>query len=190
MFRHLLMLPLLLLLAACQGPQVQRDFDPQRDFSVYRSWTWQEPALQYRPDDPRIQSDLTEQRLRSAVSEELDQRGLRPAAAGSKPDLRVQAWFIVEERTQQYTSASAGAWGSPWHGFWGGPMFMDTRTIHYQVGTLQLDLYDADEGKLVWRGSSQRVLRDDPGSPQERADWLRQSVSEILAHYPPSASPR
>ena len=38
----------------------------------------------------------------------------------------------------------------------------DTRTIHYQIGTLQLDLYDADDGKLVWRGSAEQVLRDNP----------------------------
>lgn len=190
MYRHLLMLPLLLLLAACQGPQVQRDYDPQRDFSAYRSWAWQEPALQYRPDDPRIQSDLTEQRLRGLVAEQLEQRGLRQASANGQPDLRVQAWLIVEERTQQYSSASAGAWGSPWHGFWGGPMFIDTRTLHYQVGTLQLDLRDAADGKLVWRGSARRVLRDDPGSPAERAGWLRESVGEILSHYPPGPSAR
>ena len=34
MLRSLLMLPLLLVLAACQSTQVQRDFDPQRDFSA------------------------------------------------------------------------------------------------------------------------------------------------------------
>ncbi|WP_217475226.1 DUF4136 domain-containing protein [Stutzerimonas stutzeri] len=185
MFRSLLMLPLLLVLAACQGPQVQRDFDPQRDFSAYRTWSWQEPALQYRPDDPRIKSDLTEQRIRSAVSEQLDQRGLRPAPSGQQPDVRVQAWFIVDERTQQYSTASMGAWGSPWYGYWGGPMITDTRTIHYQVGTLQIDFYDAKDGKLVWRGSSERILRDDPGSPQERTGALRQAVTDVLSQYPP-----
>ena len=67
MFRRLLLIPLLLALVACQGPQVQRDFDPTRDFSAYRAWSWKEPALQYRPDDPRIQSDLTEQRIREGT---------------------------------------------------------------------------------------------------------------------------
>ena len=185
MFRSLLMLPLLLVLAACQGPQVQRDFDPQRDFSTYRTWSWQEPALQYRPDDPRIKSDLTEQRIRSAVSEQLDQRGLRQAQSGQQPDVRVQTWFIVDERTQQYTTASMSAWGNPWYGYWGGPMLTDTRTIHYQVGTLQIDFYDAKDGKLVWRGSSERILRDDPGSPQERTGVFRQAVTDVLSQYPP-----
>lgn len=185
MIRSLLMLPLLLLLAACQSTQVQRDFDPQRDFSAYRTWDWQEPALQYRPDDPRIKSDLTEQRISSAVSEQLDQRGLRRAQANDPADVLIQAWFIVDERSQQYTSASMGAWGSPWHGFWGGPMYTDTRTIHYQVGTLQIDFYDADDGKLIWRGSAEQVLRDNPGSPQERDGMFRETVAKVLSQYPP-----
>jgi len=184
MFRRLLLIPLLLALAACQGPQVQRDFDPARDFSAYRAWSWKEPALQYWPDDPRIKSDLTEQRIRDAVADQLDQRGLRPATADSATDVNVQTWYIVDQRTQQYSTTS-GAWGNPWYGYWGGPMFTDTRTIDYQVGTLQIDLYDATDGKLVWRGSAEQVLSSRQGTPDERAGNLRELVARVLSQYPP-----
>jgi len=184
MFRRVLLIPLLLVLTACQGPQVQRDFDPTRDFSAYRAWSWKEPALQYRPDDPRIKSDLTEQRIRDAVAEQLDQRGLRPATAGSAAGVNVQAWYIVDQRTQQYSTTS-GAWGNPWYGYWGGPMFTDTRTINYQVGTLQIDFYDATDGKLVWRGSAEQVLSSRQGTPDERAGTLRELVTKVLSQYPP-----
>src|SRR5690606_1769857 len=80
--RPLLVITLGCLLAACQSVQVERDFDPSRDFAAYRSWSWQEPALSYSPDDPRLKSDLTEQRIRAATGEQLEQRGLRPAASG------------------------------------------------------------------------------------------------------------
>ncbi|MBK3868353.1 DUF4136 domain-containing protein [Pseudomonas stutzeri] len=184
MLRRLLPIALILALAACQNLQLQRDFDPARDFSAYRNWSWKEPALQYRPDDPRIQSDLTEQRIRDAIAAQLDQRGLRPAAEGAATDLRVQAWYIVDQRTQQYTTTS-GAWGNPWYGYWGGPMFTDTRTVDYQVGTLQIDLYDAADGKLVWRGSAEQVLRSPQASPAERAEAAREMVSRVLSQYPP-----
>lgn len=84
MFRPLASLALAALLSACAANQVNHDFDASRDFAAYRSWSFKEPALQYRPDDPRIKSDLTEQRIRQAVSDQLDQRGLRPAAAGKR----------------------------------------------------------------------------------------------------------
>ncbi|EPN63320.1 lipoprotein, partial [Pseudomonas syringae pv. actinidiae ICMP 18807] len=35
--------------------------------------------MQYQPDDPRLRSDLTEQRIRQSIGEQLDQRGLRMA---------------------------------------------------------------------------------------------------------------
>jgi hypothetical protein len=182
----LLLLPLLLILSACQTPQLQRDFDPNRDFTAYRNWSWQEPAVQYKPDDPRLNSDLTGQRIRSAVSEQLDQRGLRPAAANMPSDLKVQVWLIVDNRQQQVSTHVGGAWGDPWRGgFWGGPGYVETRTQDYQVSTLQIDLLDGKDGKLVWRGSAEKVLRNNQHNPSEREASIRRSVAEILSQYPP-----
>ncbi|WP_445939113.1 DUF4136 domain-containing protein [Pseudomonas sp.] len=182
----LLLLPLLLILSACQTPQLERDFDPSRDFAAYHSWSWQEPGVQYKPDDPRINSDLTGQRIRSAVSEQLDLRGLRPAAANTAGDLKVQVWMIVDNRQQQVSTHFGGGWGEPWGGgFWGGPSYVETRTLDYQVGTLQIDLLDGKDGKLVWRGSAEQVLRSRQPSPSEREASIRSTVAEVLSQYPP-----
>jgi hypothetical protein len=181
----LLLLPLLLLLSACQTPRLERDFDPNRDFAAYRSWSWQEPAVQFKPNDPRINSDLTSQRIRSAVSEQLDQRGLRAAAANTPGDLKVQMWMIVDNRQQQ-VSTQVGGWSDPWGGgFWGGPSYVETRTLDYQVGTLQIDMLDGKDGKLVWRGSAEQVLRSRQPSPGEREASIRATVAEVLSQYPP-----
>ena len=182
----LLLLPLLLVLSACQTSKLERDFDPSRDFVAYRSWSWQEPAVQYKPDDPRIKSDLTDRRIRSAVSDQLDQRGLRPAAANSAGDLKVQVWMIVDNRQQQVSTQVGGGWGEPWGGgFWGGPSYVETRTLDYQVSTLQIDLLDGKDGKLVWRGSAEQVLRSRQPSPSEREASIRSTVAEVLSQYPP-----
>lgn len=182
----LLLLPLLLILSACQTAQLQRDFDPDRDFAAYRSWSWQEPGVQYRPDDPRLNSDLTGQRIRTAVSEQLEQRGLRAAPANTPGDLRVQAWLIVDNRQQQVSTQMGGGWGGSWHaGYWGGPSYVETRTLDYQVGTLQVDLLDGKDGKLVWRGSAEQVLRNQQPSPSEREASIRSTVAEVLSQYPP-----
>ncbi|MEX6501583.1 DUF4136 domain-containing protein [Pseudomonas zhanjiangensis] len=180
----LLLLPLLLVLGACQSTGLQRDFDPSRDFGAYRSWRWQEPAVQYRPDDPRLTSDLTEQRLRTAIAEQLEQRGLRQAASGAA-DLGVQAWLIVDRRQDRVTTYQGGFWGGPWHGYWGGPGYSETRVLDYRVGTLQIDLFDTQDGKLVWRGSAEQRLHDDSQSPAERTAAIRQTVARVLSQYPP-----
>lgn len=184
MFRRLALLAFAVLLSACASNQVNHDFDTNRDFAVYRSWSWKEPALQYRPDDPRIQSDLTEQRIRQAVADQLDQRGLRPAAAGARGDVQVQAYLIVEDRQQQVTTNYGGGTGGPWNGYWGGPVYNETRSISYKVATVQIDLLDGKDGKLVWRGSDEQLLNNSP-SPIARNTAVRETVGRILSNYPP-----
>lgn len=184
MFRRLALLSLAILLSACET-KVNQDYDASRDFAAYRSWTWKEPALQYRPDDPRIKSDLTEQRIRQAVSDQLDQRGLRPAQASSKGDLNVQTYLIVENRQQQITTNYGGAWGGYWGNYWGGPMYYETRSIDYKVATIQVDMLDARDGKLVWRGSAEQVMNNYPPSPNERNIAIQKTVAKVLSNYPP-----
>lgn len=185
MFRRLFIASALLLLAACQSYEINRDYDRNRDFAAYRSWSWKEPALQYSPDDPRIKSDLTEQRIREAVAQQLDQRGLRPAANGAAGDLKVQSWLIVDDRQQQVTTGYGGYWGGYWGNYWGGPAMTETRTYDYKVATLQVDLYDGKDGKLVWRGSAGQIMRTDPPTPAERETAIRETVAKVLAQYPP-----
>ncbi|MBB2493389.1 DUF4136 domain-containing protein [Aquipseudomonas ullengensis] len=185
MFRRLLLIPALLLLGACQTNQIDRDFDASRDFAGYRSWSWQEPGLQYRPDDPRIKSDLTEQRLREAVSQQLDQRGLRPAQPGSAADLKVQTWLIIDQRQDQVsTNYGGGYWGGGWGGYWGPPL-TETRTVDYKVATIQIDLFDGKDGKLVWRGSAEQLVRQSQANPSEREAAIRATVGKVLSQYPP-----
>lgn len=184
MFRRLALLVVVALLSACASNQVNHDFDASRDFAAYRSWSWKDPALQYRPDDPRIKSDLTEQRIRQAVADQLDQRGLRPAGSGARGDLFVQTYLIVEDRQQQVTTNYGGGWGGPWNGYWGAPMYNETRNITYKVATIQVDLLDGKDGKLVWRGSDEQILSRTP-NPADRSNAIRETVARILSNYPP-----
>lgn len=183
MFTRLCLTASLLTLAACQSTSVNRDYDSSRDFSAYHSWSWQEPALQYQPDDPRIHSDLTEQRVREALSQQLEQRGLRPAAADTGADLKAQAWLIVDDRQEQVSTQYGSAWG--WNNYWAAPAYTETRSIDYQVATLQLDLFDGKDGKLVWRGSAKQIIREQAQSPEERSAVIRAAAAKLLEQYPP-----
>lgn len=138
MLRRIALLGLALLLSACETMQVSHDYNPAVDFAQFRTWAWKDPAVQYQPNNPMLRSDLTEQRIVQAVSSQLDQRGLRPVAAGSKPDLLVQTWLIVANRQEQVVTNYGyggpwggpwgGYWGGPWEGYWGAPMYNETRS--------------------------------------------------------------
>lgn len=193
MLRRIALLGLALLLSACESMQVTNDFNPAVDFAQFRTWAWKDPAVQYQPNNPMLKSDLTEQRIIQAVGSQLDQRGLRPVAAGAKPDLFVQTYLIVANRQEQVVTnyGYGGPWGGPWGGYWGGPWegywgpaYNETRNVIYQVGTLQIDLTDAKDGRLVWRGSAEKILNNSP-TPQERSAAIREAVTKILNNYPP-----
>ncbi|CAM5263314.1 hypothetical protein SSTU70S_03198 [Stutzerimonas stutzeri] len=49
----------------------------------------------------------------------------------------------------------------------------------------KIHFYDAADGKLVWRGSTERILPRNAGTPAERERMLRETVAQLLAHYPP-----
>ena len=193
MLRRIALLGLALLLSACETMQVTNDYNPSVDFAKFQTWAWKDPALQYQPNSLMLKSDLTEQRIMQAVSSGLDQRGLRPAAAGSKPDLLVQTYLIVANRQEQivtnygYGGPWGGPWGyagGPWEGYWGAPMYNETRNVTYKVATLQIDLLDGKDGKLVWRGSDEQMMSSSP-SPQDRSAAIRATVTKVLSNYPP-----
>ncbi len=184
MFPRIFLAAIASLLVACQSIQLSNDYDATRDFGAYRSWRWQEPALQYRPDDPQLK-DITEQRIRAAMSEQLELRGLRLAPAGAAADLKAQAWLIIEKRQDQVSTSYGGAWGGYWSGYWTGPAYTETRRIDYKVATLQLDLFDGKDGKLVWRGSAEQIMGNQPTTPAERDTAIRAAVGKLLSQYPP-----
>ena len=183
----LLLASTLLVLTACQTAPVERDYDTSRDFTQYRTWSWAEPAVTFTPrDDPRVSSDLTSQRLRQAVRDELDARGLRLAANDQTADLRVQVDVISEVEEDQVTTTFGGSIGYWGWGWGGGPAYTQSHSVDYQVLTLQVDLRDADDGQLVWRGSEQEQLWDAATPPVERERQIRDMVGRILSGYPPS----
>lgn len=182
--RPLTCLLLSLLLSACSSIGLERDYDPSRDFGAYRSWSWMQPKLSYQPNDARLKSDITEQRISQAVAQQLEQRGLRQATGGAG-DLKVQSVLIVDERQDQVTTQYGGGWGGYWGGYWGGPAISETRNVNYKVATLQIDLYDGKDGKLVWRGSGEQIMRSLPPSPAEREAAIHETVAKVLSQYPP-----
>ena len=95
-----------------------------------------------------------------------------------------QTNLIVENRQQQVTTNYGGGWGGPWNGYWGGPMYNETRNITYKVATIQIDLLDGKDGKLVWRGSDEQMLSNSP-DPSSRSNAIRETVNRILSNYPP-----
>ncbi|MGI4841399.1 MAG: DUF4136 domain-containing protein [Janthinobacterium lividum] len=191
-------------LAACQSPnpyvassnplppappQAAQTFDASaypaapRDYGRYRNWAWVNNQLP-------VGSNLADPaQIAEAVSNGLDQRGLRPARSGI-PDLRVAADLHVERRLQQVTEdyGYGGGYGPGYgprgpygYGAYGPPPV--TRTYEIQVLVVRIQLYDGASGQPLWSASAETGTQ---GSESQRADALRQAVEKALMAYPPS----
>ncbi|WP_162597753.1 DUF4136 domain-containing protein, partial [Pseudomonas aeruginosa] len=45
--------------------------------------------------------------------------------------------------------------------------------------------FDGKDGKLVWRGSGEQIMRTSPPSPAEREQAIRETVQKVMSQYPP-----
>ena len=57
--------------------------------------------------------------------------------------------------------------------------------IHYQVGTLVVDLVDADSGRLVWRGTATDTIVH---SQEKKAKKIRKAAVKLFKKFPPGST--
>lgn len=207
MKRRLAVLALCAGLAACQSPNPYRAVSaaippapPQaantldmsaypaapRDFGRYRNWTWLNNQL-----PPGTQWADSAQ-LAEAVSNGLDQRGLRPSRNPQGADLSVTADTRVETRLRQvrddyydpyYGGGGVGCYNGYRSGCGGYASVPIVRTYQVQVVVVRISMFDARSGQPVWSASAET---GSGGDQSDRAKALRQAVQQALTAYPPT----
>lgn len=172
-------MPLLLLLAgvlsACAAP-VKTEYDREASFADYQQFAWRAPERE-GVEDPEHDSTLMDRRVAGIVAGVLSDRGyqqVEPKAA----DFLVT--YHVVDREQAGGSGSRVSIGMGSGGFGGGVSLGGGRSSVERL--LLIDIIDADNGELVWRGWKES------GRRQDRLDdaTLETLASTILEKFPPS----
>jgi hypothetical protein len=137
------------LLAGCATVSVATDYDRSTDFAKYRTYKFVGGHIVNNGvlDDGNT---LVRDRIESALTRELQSKGLTPATGD--PDLFVGYMAGARRRTEiegmgPYTPGVGPYWNSGW---WT-PGYMEWWTRSYEEGTLVIDLVDAPSKRLVWR---------------------------------------
>ena len=190
-------------LAACQGtnpyvasskplppapPEAANTFDRSaypaapRDYGRYRSWAWLNGRM------PAGSAWADSAQVAEAVSNALDQRGLRPLHDNRPADLFVSANLHLETRLRQVRDDYGyyGGYGGYNHHGSGYGMYNTVpivRTYSEQVVVVRVDLFDAQSGQPVWSASAETANK---GSQSARADAIREAVEKAMSAYPPS----
>ena len=165
---------LLLLTTSCSGLKVHMDHDSRADFTKFTTyaWKWKEaPPLE--GSDP-----LLHRKLLAAADEQLAGKGLRLVT--SKPDVYITYYTDTAKEVVADTTGFGYSHSPYWRG--GGMHTTSTRVTEYTIGTLVIDIWDAEASQLVWRGTASDTVSGKPGGDQKKID---NALAKMFALYPP-----
>jgi hypothetical protein len=177
------LLGLAVLVAGCasnRAPNTRIDYDKNVDFSVYRTFGFPKET----GTDRGGYSTLVTSYFKSSVTTAMEARGYK--YSGEKPDLLVNFFMNTRERTE-IRSAPAAQTGYGYYGYRDGlyrgwPMYEQDRTVNYQIGTINLDIVDAQRKQLIWEGVSEgRITEEAMANPKVTVNAV---VTEMMRKYP------
>jgi hypothetical protein len=161
-----------LLFATAAFAQVKTDYDRSTDFNQYKTYSWEK--VQTR--DP-----LWVSRIKDAVNAQLAAKGWTQVDSGGQVSIVAVEMTNNQQTLNTFYDGFGGGWG--WRRFGGGGFGEATTTTEtYRVGTLVVDLFDANSKNLIWRGSASDTLSD---KSENNIKNLDKSVQKMFDHFPP-----
>jgi len=148
---------------------VTYDFDRSAPFARFKTYTW----VKGTP----VNDALNDKRIVSAIDSQLAAKGFTRMADGGDVLVAYHASF---DKNLQINGFSSG---------WGGYRFGGTRTgratlDEIVVGTIAIDMVDASNKTIVWRGLASGEL-DPRANPQKREKNIQKAAAKLFKNYPP-----
>jgi hypothetical protein len=156
------------LFSACAQYTVKTDYDPEANFSSYRSFSVIEPQLRANANP------LVMKRIVRAIRDELITKGFREATR-SQADMLV----TIHGSKQDVIDINTTRHG---YGYSYGYQWTEIDVQQYTEGSLFIDIAERQAKELVWRGAASGVLGDEPGRDEQK---VRDVISKILESFPP-----
>ncbi len=165
-------LALLVLAVPCFAQKVNVDFDKEADFGKHRTY-------QYQNGTP-IPNQLMDQRVLASIEYHLAMKGYERVE--ENPDLVVTYHASTRQEQNIYTDHFGTGYGRRWRG---GVSTSTSRVQTYTKGTIMVDIWDAKEKALLWRGTATDTLSDKPEKNEKK---LNKSFEKLFEKFPPDAT--
>jgi hypothetical protein len=158
--------------STCSAQDITTDYDHHVDFSRYHTYSW----MKVQTDDP-----FWQQRISDAVDKELEAKGWRKVPSGGEVALTAVGAVHNQQEYQTFYDGFGGGWR--WGGF--GPNTATTTVVNNRIGTLILDMYDAQSKQLIWRGTGKDSLAEKPEKNEQKLD---KAVQKMFDKFPPQGA--
>lgn len=173
---------IVVLLAGCaSGPTIRANVDPQANLSAYRTYGF----VEHLGTDRAGYSTFVSEQLKNAVRREFETRGYTYAQDNPQLLVNFNAKLADKLRVDSTPGASVAV-GRGYYGYRGGfysawPAY-ETRVDQYTEGTLNIDVVDAAQRRLVWEGVA--VGRVTQKARNNLGQAIDATVSEIFKQFP------
>jgi len=165
---------ILLLPAAALAQKTTFDFDKTADFSKFKTYA--------RKDGTKVGDPLIDNRIVAAIDAELAKKGLTKNDAN--PDV-VVVYHVAFDKQKDVTAYSSGygGYGYRYGGGWGGST-TNVRVNEILVGTIMLDVIDANKKEVAWRGMGVKEV-DTQAKAEKRDKNITEAVAKLFKNFPP-----
>ncbi len=175
-------LAVILAMAGCSSTTVHVDYDRNANPANYKTFWWAESPT---GDDLSDANPLLHKRIVDYIEAKLQADGL--VKDRENPDLYVTYYVATREElslnttTMGYGYGPGWAWDPYWYGAWGyGPANTSVNVTTYTKGTLVIDIWDAKEKQLVWRGTLEGTV---PDNPEKVPQMIFDGIDKIMAKW-------
>jgi Domain of unknown function (DUF4136) len=166
--------------ASTRAPNTRIDYDRTADFSVYRTFGFPEET----GTDRGGYATLVTSYFKNSIATAMTARGYRHSE--DNPDLLVNFFMNTRERTELRPGANSSL-GYGYYGYRAGlydpwPRYEGERSVTYKVGTINIDIVDAEKKQLIWEGVAEgRVSEEAMANPKVTVNAI---VTELMRQYP------
>ena len=184
-FSQIVMLAVsVLLLASCASkPNIVSDYDHTIDFSQYKTYAFFNPMGIENPNYSSIYGSI----FRSAISKEMESRGYKKS---DNPDLMINVSGRLEDKTRVTTTSDPYMGGGYYgyrrgaYGTWGGYGYGTTTHVsNYTEGTINVDMVDRAQKRMVWEGVAVGRINEKRTNEQARTN-INNGIQEMFSGYP------
>jgi uncharacterized protein DUF4136 len=168
---------LCLIPALAMAQKVSYDFDKTEDFTKFKTYGLKEGTP--------VGQKLIDDRIIAAIDAALAAKGFTKS---ENPDVFVvyHIAFDKQKDISTFSSGYGGGYGPYGYGY-GGGWAGGTSTTSVRdilIGTLVIDVADAQKKQVVWRGMGVKEV-DTQKSPEKRDKSITEAVNKIFKNYPP-----
>jgi len=196
MKKYLLSFIIITFITGCSSLTLDTDYDKSINFSNFKTYRWHSKNEYNTASQQYLKvNNLMDQRIRATIEQQLQTQGFNTAESTEKVDFLVNYSVVIEDKTDiqtynNYNGYYPGFRYGAGFGSYGGNMMVgyssgpDVQVIHYQQGTLIIDIINPETDQLMWRGAADGRL---PKSADraEKDKLIQQYVTKILSDFPP-----